>query len=427
MANCTIQRGYTESCKDFQGGIDKVYLFPYVKYGVSDITFGGSSKVNNPDAQNITSFPSTTIYEYEAVNITFTENATITNGGIEWSQDLSFTLPRSFETLNAFKLMYQDYSAIILDRNGNYRIIGLWNGGEVTINAGTGGEKNAMNGSTISLKAKEDNQAYFLNNFTTDFTIFNNESVNFLEFNVTGLTFQITTGGGTYLYDIKTADGYTATGLTGDHLITFPTLAITHKVSISGVFPAFDFTGNTDKTNIIELLNFGIYGLGSTSQEDAFGGCTNLTISATDGGNFLNVTNFEQAFDGCVALTSFPFINTGKGEDFDSTWKDCSVLTEFPLLDFSSGTSFNSTWQGCLLLKGFPAHAFDSCTATDFTEAFRNTALNTQSIDGILESLDFAGQINGTFDQSGGQTPSSAGLAAKTSLEAKGWSITITT
>ena len=427
MANCTIQRGYTESCKDFQGGIDKVYLFPYVKYGVSDITFGGSSKVNNPDAQNITSFPSTTIYEYEAVNITFTENATITNGGIEWSQDLSFTLPRSFETLNAFKLMYQDYSAIILDRNGNYRIIGLWNGGEVTINAGTGGEKNAMNGSTISLKAKEDNQAYFLNNFTTDFTIFNNESVNFLEFNVTGLTFQITTGGGTYLYDIKTADGYTATGLTGDHLITFPTLAITHKVSISGVFPAFDFTGNTDKTNIIELLNFGIYGLGSTSQEDAFGGCTNLTISATDGGNFLNVTNFEQAFDGCVALTSFPFINTGKGEDFDSTWKDCSVLTEFPLLDFSSGTSFKGTWKSCPLLKTFPANAFDSCTATNFTEAFRDTALNTQSIDGILESLDFAGQINGTFDQSGGQTPSSAGLAAKTSLEAKGWSITITT
>jgi len=427
MANCTIQRGYTESCKDFQGGIDKVYLFPYVKYGVSDITFGGSSKVNNPDAQNITSFPSTTIYEYEAVNITFTENATITNGGIEWSQDLSFTLPRSFETLNAFKLMYQDYSAIILDRNGNYRIIGLWNGGEVTINAGTGGEKNAMNGSTISLKAKEDNQAYFLNNFNTDFTIFNNESVNFLDFNVTGTTFQITTGGGTYLYNIKTDDGYSATGLTGDHTITFPTTLSKHKVSISGVFPAFDFTGNTDKTNIIELINFGIYGLGSTSQEDAFGGCTNLTISATDGGNFLNVTNFEQAFDGCEALTSFPFINTGKGEDFDSTWKDCAVLTEFPLLDFSSGTSFIGTWKSCPLLKSFPANAFDSCTATNFTEAFRDTALNTQSIDGILESLDFAGQINGTFFQSGGQTASSAGLASKTSLEAKGWSITITT
>ena len=433
MANCTIQRGYTESCKDFQGGIDKVYLFPYVKYGVSDITFGGFSKVNNPDAQNITSFPSTTIYEYEAVNISFTENATITNGGIEWSQDLSFTLPRSFETLNAFKLMYQDYSAIILDRNGNYRIIGLWNGGEVTINAGTGGEKNAMNGSTISLKARENNQAYFLNNFNTDFTIFNNDTINFLEFNVNtaflGMTndFDISIGLGGFLYNVITDDGYSATGLTGAHTIVFPTAAGVKKVSVSGVFPAFDFNGNTDKPKITEISNFGIYGLGSTSQKEAFEDCTNLTITATDGGNFLNVRNFSKAFDGCVTLTSFPFINTGKGENFAGTWKECARLTEFPLLDFSSGTSFNSTWKSCVLLKSFPAHAFDSCTATNFTEAFRDTALNTQSIDGILESLDFAGQINGTFFQSGGQTASSAGLAAKTSLEAKGWSITITT
>ena len=433
MANCTIQRGYTESCKDFQGGIDKVYLFPYVKYGVSDITFGGGSIVNNPDAQNITSFPNTTIYEYEAVNISFTENATITSGGIEWSQDLSFTLTRSFETLNAFKLMYQDYCAIILDRNGNYRLIGLWNGGEVTINAGTGGEKNAMNGSTISLKAREDNQAYFLSNFNTDFTIFNSESVNFLEFNVntdiiaTSNTFNIVTGAGTFLYDVTTDEGYNATGLTGNHTITFPSGSGIHKVSISGVFPAFDYEAEADSLKIIELSNFGIYGQGSTIQELAFEGCTNLTITATDEGNFGNVTNFEQAFDGCEALTSFPFINTSKGEEFINTWRDCSVLTEFPLLDFSSATDLDSAWQSCVLLKSFPAHAFDNCTATNFTEAFRDTALNTQSIDGILESIDFAGQINGTFTQTGGQAPSSVGLAAKASLEAKGWSITVTT
>jgi hypothetical protein len=177
MAICSIQRGYTESCKDFQGGIDKLYLFPYVKYGVSDVLFGGFSKVRNPDAQDITQFPQTTIYEYEAVNISYSENASITSGGVEWSQDLSFTIPRSFVDLNVYKLMKQDYCAIILDRNGNYRIIGLWNGGEVTISAGTGGEKSAMNGSTITLKARENNQAYFLSNFNTDFTIFNNESI----------------------------------------------------------------------------------------------------------------------------------------------------------------------------------------------------------------------------------------------------------
>lgn len=422
-----IQKGYKEDCKNFQGGVDKVYLFPYVKYGVSDVIFGGFSRNNNPNAQNITSFPNTTIYEYEAVNISYTENATITSGGIEWAQDLSFTLPRSFEALNAFKLMYQDYCAIILDRNGNYRLIGLWNGGEVTINAGTGGEKNAMNGSTISLKAREDNQAYFLNNFDTDFTIFNNDSINYLEFFVTGTDFEITTGGGTFLYDVTTDDGYTATGLTGDHTIEFPVVSLIHKVSISGVFPAFDFTGNTDKTKISEISNFGIYGLGSTSQEDAFEGCTNLTITATDGGNFGNVTTLEQAFMSCNNLTNFPYIDTGKVQNFIATWRYCIALTDFPLLDFSSGTDFNSAWVNCSSLKHFPANAFDNCTATDFNDAFYNTNLSEQSIDGILESLDVAGQINGTFTQSGGEAPSSVGLAAKTSLEAKGWTISVTT
>ncbi len=427
MPNSLIQKGYKEDCKNFQGGIDKVYLFPYVKYGVSDIAFRGNTKVNDPNAQSISRFPDTTIFEYEAVNISYTENATTTNGGIEWAQVLSFTLPRSFEALNAFKLMYQDYCAIILDRNGNYRLIGLWNGGEVTINAGTGGEKNAMNGSTISLKAREDNQAYFLTNFDTDFTIFNNDSINFFEFSVTSSSFQITTGGGTYLYNVTADDGYSATGLTGDHLINFSGVSEPHKVSISGVFPAFDFTGNADDVKIVELSNFGIYGLGSTSQEDAFNGCTNLTITATDGGNFENVTDLTDSFLGCSSLTSFPFIDTSNVEDFNATWRNCTSLTDFPLLDFSSGTSFISTWQNCLLLKTFPSNAFDNCTATNFTQAFRNTGLNTQSIDNILESLDVAGQINGTFDQTGGQAPSSVGLAAKASLEAKGWTISVTT
>lgn len=430
---CDIDKGFKQVCKTQQGGIDKVYLFPYVKYGVSDVTFGGSSRVNNPDAQNITSFPNTTIYEYEAVNISYTENAKITGGGVEWSQDLSFTLPASFEALNAFKLMYKDYCAIILDRNGNYRIIGLWNGGEVAINAGTRGSKNAMNGSTVTLKAREDNQAYFLNNFKTDFTIFNNDAINYFEFYVntdiiaTSNFFNITTGSGNFLYDVTTDEGYSATDLTGDHLITFPTGSGIHKVSISGIFPAFDFTLGVDNEKIIDVSNFGIYGLGSTNQTQAFLDNENLTITATDAGNFGKVVSFDSAFKGCESLTSFPFINTSKGEEFNNAWENCAVLTEFPLLDFSSATDFDSAWQGCLLLKGFPANAFDNSTATNFTEAFRNTSLTQQSIDNILQSIDVAGQINGTFDQTGGQAPSSSGLAAKASLEAKGWTITVTT
>jgi hypothetical protein len=432
MASCTIQRGYSESCKDFQGGVDKLYLFPFVKYGVSDVLFGGFSKLSNPNAQDITQFPQTIIFDYEAVNINYSESASVTSGGVEWSQDLTFTLPRSFVDLNAYKLMRQDYSAIILDRNGNYRIIGLWNGGEVTLNATTGGDKAAMNGTSVTLKARENNQAYFLNNFSIDFTVFNELSVDFFELIIntdavgTSDFFNITTGAGTFLYDVTTDEGYSATGLTGDHLITFPTGSGVHKVSISGVFPAYSSSSGLDNDKIIEISNFGIYGLGSTSQYEAFLGCDNLIITATDSGNFGNVTNFSNAFAICNSLPSFPLIDTGKGEDFISAWEDSEVLTEFPLLDFSSGTSFDSAWQGCSILKTFPSNAFDNCTATDFANSFTGTNLNTQSIDNILISIDYAGQINGTFNQSGGQAPSSVGLAARDSLIVKGWTMVIT-
>ena len=129
----------------------------------------------------------------------------------------------------------------------------------------------------------------------------------------------------------------------------------------------------------------------------------------------------------CNALTNFPYIDTGKVQSFSAAWRYCIALTDFPLLDFSSGNNFNSAWVNCSSLKHFPANAFDNCTATNFTDAFFNTNLSEQSIDGILESLDVAGQINGTFTQSGGEAPSSVGLAAKTSLEAKGWTISVTT
>jgi hypothetical protein len=70
---------------------------------------------------------------------------------------------------------------------------------------------------------------------------------------------------------------------------------------------------------------------------------------------------------------------------------------------------------------------FDTCTATDFSVAWSNCALSSQSVDNILVSLDTAGQSNGTVSIDGGTNsyPGAAGLAAKASLEAKGWSVSI--
>ena len=285
--------------------------------------------------------------------------------------------------------------------------------------------------------------------------------------------FTIPTTGTGYNYDITTSDGQTITGLTTGTTITFPT-AGTYDVFISGSFPQCYFDNGGDKLKLLDIKNFGIYALGSTSQLSAFFGCSNMVISATDIGHFENVTNFFQAWRGCSSLTSFPLINTSSGSVFNSTWYGCrsltsfplidtsmgsvfvntwifcssltsfplidtssvtnftntwnlcSSLTSFPLLDTSSGTNFQSTWQSCSSLTSFPSNAFDTNIATNYLNSFTSTNLTTQSIDDILVSLVASGVSNGTFNQSEGQAPSATGQAAITTLLGRGWTIQTT-
>ena len=236
--------------------------------------------------------------------------------------------------------------------------------------------------------------------------------------------FTIPTTGTGYLYDIETSDGQSITGLTAGTTITFPS-AGTYDVYISGSFPQFYFANTGDRLKLLNLKNFGIYALGSTSQLNAFFGCSNLVISATDIGHFENVANFLAAWHSCSSLTSFPLIDTSAGTNFSFAWRNCSSLTSFPLIDTSTGGNFTSAWNGCSSLTSFPANAFDTNIASNYANSFLSTKLSTQSIDDILVSLDTSGVLNGTFNQSGGgNLPSATGLTAKANLISKGWTIT---
>jgi hypothetical protein len=256
-----------------------------------------------------------------------------------------------------------------------------------------------------------------------------------------------------FLYDIETSDGQSITGLTGNHTITFPT-AGEYEVKISGSFPFMYFNNGGDKLKMLDIKNLGIYALGSTSQALAFRGCSNMTITATDSGNFGSVTSFVAAWRDCRSLTSFPLIDTSSGINFCSNyngcwqgclsltsfpqldlskainlfnaWYNCPSLTSFPLIDTSSCTDFTNAWFNCPSLTSFPSNAFDTNIAANYTAAFLTTNLTTQSIDDILVSLDTSGVSNGTFSQSGGNAPSATGEAAIDSLVGKGWTITVT-
>lgn len=159
---CKITKAVARPCNNRQGGIAKLWLFAYVKY---------SKSLNLVKDQKVVTFPLTNAFQYEAQNISFTESTALQNGGVEWTQKLNFTITESSELSEVYKLPNQDYSAVVLDRNGKYRFIGMRNGGEVTVNATSGTSRGEMNGYNVSITAKEDNQAYYVPTFETLFNV----------------------------------------------------------------------------------------------------------------------------------------------------------------------------------------------------------------------------------------------------------------
>ena len=159
---CKITKAVSRPCNNRQGGIAKLWLFAYVKY---------SKSLNLVKDQKVVTFPLTNAYQYEAQNISFSESTALQNGGVEWTQKLNFTITESSEFSEVYKLPNQDYSAVVLDRNGKYRFIGMRNGGEVTVSATSGTSRGEMNGYNVSITAKEDNQAYYIPDFDTIFNL----------------------------------------------------------------------------------------------------------------------------------------------------------------------------------------------------------------------------------------------------------------
>jgi len=159
---CKITKAVARPCNNRQGGIAKLWLFAYVKY---------SKSLNLVQDQKVITFPFTNAFQYEAQNISFSESTALQNGGVEWTQKLNFTITESSELSEVYKLPNQDYSAVVLDRNGKYRFIGMRNGGEVTVSATSGTSRGEMNGYNVSITAKEDNQAYYIPDFDTIFNL----------------------------------------------------------------------------------------------------------------------------------------------------------------------------------------------------------------------------------------------------------------
>ena len=153
----TVTQGYNRKCKDSLGGISKLWLFPYVKYSRSQIIIDGNI---------LETFPNTTIYRFNFVsNPSPTENQAEDDGGKYYDLGISFDLQGLNGSANIEKLLYKDYRFIIQDRNGLFRIFGLYNGVECSsLTSNTGSSKTDLNGFNLSFEGKEEKGSFFINN-----------------------------------------------------------------------------------------------------------------------------------------------------------------------------------------------------------------------------------------------------------------------
>ena len=92
--------------------------------------------------------------------------------------------------------------------------------------------------------------------------------------------------------------------------------------------------------------------------------------------------------------------------------------------DLSGNTNLETFFLENFTLDGWESTALPS----SLTElVLYGGALYQSEVDDILAQLDTAGASNGQTDLRGNTAPSATGLAAKTSLEGKGWTVLVDT
>ena len=160
--SCGLTSGRTEPCRDNQGGIRFVYLFPYVDYLFNQIV--GTKGVE------LTSFPTTTIYKYEIEEGNFSETITNNEDGISYSQNLSFNLfKQDLLTTRELNILTNiDFRYIVEYNNGDLKIGGLFNGANVNnLTIVSGGNKSSLNGYNISFESNEEYKSAFISDLAS--------------------------------------------------------------------------------------------------------------------------------------------------------------------------------------------------------------------------------------------------------------------
>jgi hypothetical protein len=168
---CDIAKGRKEPCKDVVGGIKNLYFVNYGDLGTVDITDDATGE----EITDISGYTgdvagNLTCYKYEVKgnsSLEQTVNSSRENGTTFYEQTLNLTLKKLSKLDNKeLKLMaYGRPHVVVEDYNGNYMMVGLEHGADVSGGTVvTGAAMGDLSGYTLTLTAMEKKPAVFMKN-----------------------------------------------------------------------------------------------------------------------------------------------------------------------------------------------------------------------------------------------------------------------
>jgi len=222
--------------------------------------------------------------------------------------------------------------------------------------------------------------------------------------------------------------------------ITFPN-AGTYRVTMTGTYPRIVFGGNPDARKLLTVEQWGSNAW--TSMLQAFAGCSNLIINASDNPNLSNVTSLQQMFEGATALTgnfnnwnvstitnfSFMFFGASSFNSNISGW-NVSAATDMSAM-FDGASSFNqniSSWNVSNVTNmrsmfrrtnvfNQPLNSWDVRSVTDMSSMFNQALVFNQSLNtwDVSQVLNMSSMFEGAISFNGNITTWNVGSVANMS------------
>ena len=195
-------------------------------------------------------------------------------------------------------------------------------------------------------------------------------------------TIAIPTAGGGYNYNVDWGDGNVFTGVTNTASHSYAT-AGTYTVKITGAFPRIYFNNGSETLRIYEISQWGSNPW--TSMKDAFRGCINLNVTATDAPVLSGVTEMIRMFEGCSSLNP-----SGAAAAAFNTWNTSTILDMFSL--FYGASAFNANiggWNTAAVTR-MPTMFYN---ATSFNQDLNSW--NTASVTNMANMFRGANSFNG--------------------------------